>query len=166
MQVGIRWRYRCGSEVLKSSQHPVELGRQECGLWRMAPGTWASPHWGKAGPTGGGKLCSETVTGNWEVLSSGPKLDHLLSVSLLGAGHESMLLGPLSLHLTAYIYVYVCFILSTKILIFMSVSIFDTTAGRLFFLISVGLREFILYFCMYFSLSRTFLVLKLKMRWN
>lgn len=51
---GIRWGCRCESGVLKSPQHSVELWRQEGGMWWTAPGIWASPHWGKAGPTGGG----------------------------------------------------------------------------------------------------------------
>lgn len=72
-------------------------------MWLMAPGTWASLHWGKAGLAGeGGQLYTEAVNRNRQVLWFGPGLDHCSTVSIVGARLQSpVLLGPLSWHHTA-----------------------------------------------------------------
>lgn len=141
MQGGFRWRHRYETGVLKNPQYSVEVWRQKCST--CVNGTknlcisvlgYGGADWRRTAPNRG---CNLKLKGSlvW------PWAWSLFSCEHPGyRGPQSVLICPLSLHHTAYIYVYICFILSTQILTFMSVSISDTTVGRIFFWMSIALR--------------------------
>lgn len=141
MQGGFRWRHRYETGVLKSPQYSVEVWRQECST--CVNGTknlcisvlgYGGADWRRTAPNRG---CNLKLRGSlvW------PWAWSLFSYEHPGyRAPQSVLICPLSLHHTAYTYVYICFILSTQILTFMSVFISDTTVGRIFFWMSIALR--------------------------
>ena len=126
----------CGSGILKNLQSSE--GKSVARVW-MAPRTWASPGHHGAGwrNSAVNRGCNLKLRGclvcAWSVFSC----EHPGN-----RAPQSLLICCLDLHHPAYICVRICFILSTWILTFESVSISDTTVGRIFFWMSNALKEF------------------------